>query len=495
METSPRQHDDVSRRTHQQKQEGLLDLILRRPVRWLRMLIDELHWSFFLGVIIVYGVSQGLGHGLSKVSTQYYLKDEQKVQPSEAQVYVGVIQIPWIVKPIWGLFTDVVPVLGYRRRPYFIFAGLLAMISMLVLSLHRNLDLALALSSLVAGSAGVAVADVTIDACVTQCSISNPSLASDMQSLCGISSSVGSLVGLSLSGLLVHLFGPKGVYGLLSLTAGLVVMAGMLLNESPSRSLGRKRVNEKFMEAGKSIWKTFQYGEVWRPCLFLFLSAALSLHIHEGMFYWYTDSKDGPLFSKEAVGSILSFGAVGSLVGILLYQNFLKNFPFRNVIFWALSLSVLSGLLDLVLVLRVNLKMGIPDYFFIVIDEVVSRMISRIKWLPLLVLSSKLCPSGMEGTFFALLMSIDHVGHFISSWGGGILLHGLKVTRTEFDNLWLAIVIRSLLRLIPIGLVFLIPNSDPNSFVLPTEMLKNRTGEAVLESDNVEMSALLGAEA
>ncbi|XP_010417642.1 PREDICTED: probable folate-biopterin transporter 3 [Camelina sativa] len=484
-----------SRRNQQDKSKaGVLDLLLKRPLRWLTMLIEELHWSFFFGVIVVYGVSQGLGKGLSKVSTQYYFKDEQKIQPSQAQIYVGLIQIPWIIKPLWGLLTDVVPVWGYRRRPYFIFAGFLAMISMMVLWLDTNLHLALALSCLVAGSAGVAIADVTIDACVTQCSISHPTLAADMQSLCGLSSSIGSLVGFSLSGVLVHLIGAKGVYGLLGLTAGLVVVVGMVLKESPSRSLGRKHANEKFLDAGSAIWKTFQYGEVWRPCLFMLLSAAVSLHIHEGMFYWYTDSKDGPSFSKEAVGSIMSFGAIGSLVGILLYQNFLKNFPFRNVVFWALSLSVLSGFLDLILVLRINLKLGLPDYFFIVVDEFVSHMISRIKWLPLLVLSSKLCPAGMEGTFFALLMSIEHVGHLMSSWGGGVLLHALKVTRTQFDNLWLAIVIRSLLRVIPIGLVFLIPNVDSNSTILPAEMLTNRRSEGV-DTEKIEMTALIRDEA
>lgn len=144
------------------------------------------------------------------------------------------------------------------------------MISMMVLWLHTNLHLALALSCLVAGSAGVAIADVTIDACVTQCSISHPTLAADMQSLCGLSSSIGSLVGFSLSGLLVHLVGSKvgslklswnsesrnassvfhsfcpfswqGVYGLLGVTAGLLVVVGMVLKESPSRSLGCKHV-------------------------------------------------------------------------------------------------------------------------------------------------------------------------------------------------------------------------------------------------------------
>lgn len=83
------------------------------------------------------------------------------------------------------------------------------MISMLIISLHENLHLVLALLFLTAGSAGVAIADVTIDACVAQSSISHPSLAADMQSLCALSSSIGALIGFSLSGILVHLIGPK----------------------------------------------------------------------------------------------------------------------------------------------------------------------------------------------------------------------------------------------------------------------------------------------
>lgn len=89
------------------------------------------------------------------------------------------------------------------------FSGVLGGISMLLLSLYKNLPLALVLLNLMAGSAGIAIADVTIDACVTQNSISHPSLAGDMQSLCGMSSSVGSLVGFAVSGFLIHLLGPR----------------------------------------------------------------------------------------------------------------------------------------------------------------------------------------------------------------------------------------------------------------------------------------------
>lgn len=122
---------------------------------------------------------------------------------------------------------------------------------------------------------------------------------------------------------------------------------------------------------------------------------------------------------QETVGFILSIGSVGSILGATLYQLVLKDHPFRGICLWTQLLFALAGMLDLVLVLRLNLIFGLPDYLFIVVDEVVSQMIGRLKWMPLLVLTSKLCPHGIEGTFFALLMSIDNAGFMTSSWLGG----------------------------------------------------------------------------
>lgn len=90
--------------------------------------------------------------------------------------------------------------------------GMIGAISMLVLSLEKELYLGFALLLLTGGSAGAAVADVTIDACVTENSIAHPSLAGEMQSLCGLCSSIGQLVGFTVSGFLVHRIGSKVCY-------------------------------------------------------------------------------------------------------------------------------------------------------------------------------------------------------------------------------------------------------------------------------------------
>jgi hypothetical protein len=196
------------------------------------------------------------------------------------------------------------------------------------------------------------------------------------------------------------------------------------------------------------------------------------------------------LLYQGFIGFIFAIGSVGSLVGVLLYQNILKDYSFRSLLFSSQLLLSLSGMLDLMLVLRLNLKLGIPDYYFAVIDEGISKMINRLKWMPLLVLSSKLCPSGIEGTFFALLMSIDNIGLMTGSWFGGLLLHLLKITRTEFKNLWAAILIRNAMRLLPLALLFLVPRSDPNSILLPADLLAGDDGAEAHRIESVELTSL-----
>ncbi|GMG99310.1 hypothetical protein Nepgr_001150 [Nepenthes gracilis] len=469
---------------------GLWDCIWA-PIYWFRMLAVEMHWSFVFGVIIVYGLSQGLGGSFSRLVTEYYMKDVQKVQPSEAQVYSGITNIPWIVKPLWGLLTDVIPIFGYRRRPYFILAGLVGIAPMLFLSMHKALHIVLAVLSLTLGSAGVAIADVTVDACVAQNSNKHQSLAADMQSLCALSSSIGALVGFSLSGILVHLIGPTGVYGLLTIPAALVFSVGVLLNEPRIPSLSYGQVIQKFFDATRAMWMTLKLPVVWRPCLYMYLSLALSLNIHEGMFYWYTGAETGPHFTQEFVGYQYSIGSIGSLVGAILYQYILKDHHFRDVCFWTQLFYGLFGMLDLMLVLRLNIKFGISDYFFAAVDECIHHMIGRLKWMPLLVLSSKLCPPGIEGTFFALLMSIDNVGFLTSAWGGGFLMHILNITRTKFDNLWIAILIRNLLRILTVGLLFLVPRADPNSSIVPADVSIIEQCNEAPEPENIELVSLI----
>lgn len=454
------------------------------PYVWLGMLARELHWSFVFGVVVVYGFSQGLGGSLYRIASDYYWKDVRMVQPSAAQIYQGIIYIPWVLKPIWGLLTDVVPIVGYQRRPYFILAGLLGLISTLVVSLYSKMPIFITLILLIASSGGVAIADVTIDACAAKNSIRSPLLAADIQSLCGMSSSIGALLGFSTSGVAVHLLGAQGALGLLCIPAIMVLFLGFILYEPRVTNHQHKQSS---WEATRSMWTALKCPEIWRPSLYMYISLAVSLNIYEGKFYWYTDPTAGPAFSQEFMGIILAIGASGSLLGVLMYQKILKDYSFRSLLFWAQLFYGISGMLDLIMVLRLNVKLGIPDFLFVIIDESSSNIINRIKWMPMLVISAKICPSGIEGTFFALLMAIDNVGILSSSWAGGLLLHLLNVTHTDFRNLWLAILIRNIMRVSPLVMLFLVPKSNQSSTLLPSELIHSSEATDTREEETIQL--------
>ncbi|PON68344.1 Folate-biopterin transporter [Parasponia andersonii] len=86
--------------------------------------------------------------------------------------------------------------------------------------------------------------------------------------------------------------------------------------------------------------------------------------------------------------------AMASMVGVLIYHKTLKDYPFRSMLFLSQFLYSVFGMLDLIFILRWNLALGIPDYLFVVMDEIVSQIVSKIRWIPMIVLTSKLCPLG-----------------------------------------------------------------------------------------------------
>ncbi|XP_028792601.1 probable folate-biopterin transporter 6 isoform X2 [Neltuma alba] len=462
---------------------GLVSFVLE-PFQWLTMLSSQLNPTFIAGVFLVYGLGQGFSGSFFKVVSDYYWKDVQKVQPSVVQLYAGLYFIPWVMKPVWGIFTDTFPVRGYRRRPYFVLAGVLGVVSGLTIAVQANLPVVVALLCLIGVSASMAIADVTIDACIARNSIEVRSLAPDLQSLCGFCSSTGALIGFSSSGFFVHHLGPQGSLGLLAMPPALLVVLGFVIYEHKLSGShhGKKQVMENVSTTIRSMCQTIMYPQVWKPSLYMFLSLALSISTHEGHFYWYTDPKAGPAFSQEFVGMIYAIGAVGSIIGVLIYHKTLKDLPFRTLLLYAQLLYAISGMLDLLFVLRWNLNLGIPDYFFVVIEETATRISSKIRWMPMIVLSTQLCPLGIEGTFFALLMCIDSIGMLLSRTIGGVVLHLFHVTRSDFTNLWLAVFLRNILRFATLSLIFLVPKADHPEGLLPSEVLGKRMSEDVEES-------------
>ena len=103
-------------------------------------------------------------------------------------------------------------------------------------------------------------------------------------------------------------------------------------------------------------------------------------------------------------------------------------------------------------VCRYNVELGIPDKLFCIGDSLLIQTIGTINMIPVLVMACRMCPKNVEGTMYALLMSILNLGDMFSYQFGAILMYFVGVTEYDFTKLWLLILICNLLMLVPLPL-------------------------------------------
>lgn len=138
-------------------------------------------------------------------------------------------------------------------------------------------------------------------------------------------------------------------------------------------------------------------------------------------------------------------GSFASVVGVILFQVYLRGGKFRTAFLCAGIVKVAASFFDFVIINRYNRKIGISDsVFFTLGDAVIYQVILRVELMPAIVLTSKVCPRGMEASVYALLVSFQNLGLGVSRTVGDGLIHALGIRTTHpcnFDNLPLAVLI------------------------------------------------------
>ncbi|CAM9497211.1 unnamed protein product [Ectocarpus sp. 13 AM-2016] len=152
----------------------------------------------------------------------------------------------------------------------------------------------------------------------------------------------------------------------------------------------------------------------------------------------------------EFLGRVRLGSSIASLVGVWIFQSFLKETKISKVLFWTAVAAVPLGFTQLLLVYHINRDLGIPDELFTFGDDVVLTVLGQIAFMPTLVLSARLCPPGVEGTLFALLMSIFNGGAIVGSELGAYLTRVMGVTEVDFRNLGMLIAICNVSSLLPL---------------------------------------------
>jgi len=195
---------------------------------------------------------------------------------------------------------------------------------------------------------------------------------------------------------------------------------------------------------------------IWLPTAFLFI--LLATPSADSAFFFFTTNELH--FQPEFLGRVRLVTSIASLVGIWIFQRFLKTVPFRVIFGWSTVISTVLGMTMLLLVTHTNRALGIDDHWFSIGDSLILTVMGQIAYMPVLVLAARLCPPGVEATFFALLMSITNLAALLSHELGAVLMYLLGITETNFNAMWLLVLIANLSNLLPLPFLSWLPAAN-----------------------------------
>lgn len=417
------------------------------------------------------------------------------------------------MKAAMGLLSDTVPIFGYHKRSYIVLVSIIGSISFAVLGfVHLKPSGApFAAFLLLIGNLEIAMVDLLCEGKYAEMMVAKPESGSMLVTFVWGMNMAGSFAGSIVAGPMADHLDARYIFLVCFPLAAQVIyptLSGWMPEErlppdqrgirkdkitahpnlfrlSILMTLGATAVGMSALVGSGSTQSLVSIvaalilcvlGLRWLPRmlgkanLYMFLSSMTYVSLPGALDYWFTAEPscvpDGPHFSFTYYVTYASLvGAVAGAIGVSMFQTFLSRGTFRRA-FWVTSVvKLVASIFDILLVERVNKRFGISDRVaFMLGDAILYQVALMLDLMPAVVLTSKVCPKGMEASVYALLASYQNIGSAVSRTLGVALIDHLGIKTTEpcdFTNLSMAIVIAHVaLPLVIFPLVFvLIPDA------------------------------------
>lgn len=487
-------------------------------IQWAKQMRETFGVPFLWLVSLIY-FTQGF-RTFVWTAVSYQMKDILKLSPAASQYVVSVAYFPWSIKPIYGILSDCIPIRGRKRIPYLVISTVLSLLPWLVLGLTTSLrssrnSLA---AFLTVQNFGSAMADVVVDAMIAEAVRSeHAEFAGDLQSLSWSAMALGGICGSLLGGYTLSNLRIDTIFLLFSVLPTIQLLSCALVEEVPAGSENipdhnkqrhveyeadvsfssgndsfaktlksgtsrRKKSSHKngkrkmksakseireqqnglvaargylsLKSAAYSLCRAFRKPMILRPMAWFFFSNVTVPNLSTVMFYYQTEVLR---LDSSFLGTARVLGWFGLMLGTYIYNRHLKHMKLRKILLFAHIGLATVILFDIALVSQSHVQFAIPDKYMVLWGSALGDAINQFKMMPFLIISGQLCPPGIEGTLFALFMSINNLGSTLGSFLGAALASVLNISSESFDNLLLGVTVQLLATLVPIAFLFLIP--------------------------------------
>jgi predicted MFS family arabinose efflux permease len=324
--------------------------------------------------------------------------------PLEVTAYFGVLNFPWVIKPVFGLISDFVPLFGYRRTSYLLLASVAA----------------------AGGYAGIALLDepgefapfllLTSYAMATASTLCGALLAENGRTFERSSLFVGqqwlwfyvaimvsALVGGELVERLSASAALRAAAGIAAVAPLAAVVATLVLLSEPRSRVSR----EMFHDTLRGIAAALRSRRLWLVAAFLFLYT-FAPGFGTPLYYYMTDTLR---FSQSYIGVLGSIASAGWIAGALLHRRYLRYVDAETLLYLSIVLGTLSAASFLLLAGEVSAA----------IVNFANGLAQMIATIASLTLAAQCCPRRAEGFAFAGLMSVSNLADICSINAGAFL--------------------------------------------------------------------------
>lgn len=363
--------------------------------------------SYIKKLIFLFGLvyfAQGLGQasGLVSQPLNFFFKESLGLNPAQVTEFLAVLTIPWMIKPLYGLLSDFIPLFGYRRKTWLLAMNGLAAGGFIWLS--GLTDPHTIVTALLLTAFGTASSDVIIDALMVE-NGQKYGMTAKFQSVQWLWINVAS-IGTSLAGgFLCSKFTPGTALHIAAMVTfaaplAVAVTSWLVIKEEKARiNLGELKATTS------SLFSAFKSKTLWAVILFLAFWN-FSPSFGTPMYYHQVDKLG---FSQEFIGTLGAIGAVGSVLGAWLYGKFFAKRTLKFQLVFSIIGGTVGTLAYLLLISPAGLTLAgitVSAAAIAIALNFVFGAIGIIATLTTLTLAAQACPKKAEGFTFAALMSV-----------------------------------------------------------------------------------------
>ncbi len=341
--------------------------------------------------------------GITSVGLPVYLR-KMGWTITEIATASSLIAIPWVLKIVYGLISDCLPLAGYRRKSYLILFPLLAAAAWLILSLGGS-DRSFIIMTLFIANIGYAATDVITDGLIVE--HSNEFTTHVYQSIAWGARAVGAILSSALGGYLTQKVEPQTLFLIAACLPLLTLSVAFQIREKKQARTPFRSVAEPLRRCAAILFTA----RIRWFVLFLILMQVSSCY---GVPFFF-HMKETMHFNESFLGILLSVGWFGAVVGSLLYARWLSRKSLSLIIKIAVGINVINTLSTLLIASKISA----------LILVFLGGLMACITILPIMATCAVVSRhSGVEGTLFAILASIYNIGQIVFSYLGG-QVHGV----------------------------------------------------------------------